>query len=73
MWGGELERLAYPLHRPMTHSRLPREHDLPVKRYPVFVVVIVDDVCWGKEASSSVIICWWAYPPSYQSMAYYTW
>jgi hypothetical protein len=30
--GGEVDGLAYPLHRLMTHSYLPRGQGLPVRR-----------------------------------------
>jgi hypothetical protein len=33
--GGEVDGLAYPLHRHMAHSCLPRGHGLPVRRRPV--------------------------------------
>jgi hypothetical protein len=33
--GGEVDGLAYPLHRPTTNSCLPRRQGLPVRRSPV--------------------------------------
>jgi hypothetical protein len=34
-WRVDVEGLAYPLHRPMTHSYQVRGHGLSARRYPV--------------------------------------
>jgi hypothetical protein len=43
-----VDGVAYHLHRPTAHSCLLRGHGILVRHHPVFVVVIVGDVCRGK-------------------------
>jgi hypothetical protein len=54
--GGEVDGLAYPLHRPMDHSYQPRGQGLHVRCHPVLSLLIGTGTCQEEKTSRGIVI-----------------